>query len=64
MKVIMLGVLCLIFLVFSLFVNETMAEFIKTIVVWGSFLFLVLVLIEIWKLRFGAEKSNKWDEDP
>lgn len=64
MKVIVLGALCLIFLVFSLFLNESMAELTKTIMVWGSFLFLFLVLIEIWKLKFSKGKNNKWDEDP
>jgi len=63
-KVLTLVALCLIFLLLSLSINETLASMTKTIIAWGGFLFFALVVKEMWKLRCGTEKSNKWDEDP
>ncbi|MEL7565192.1 MAG: hypothetical protein AAGU27_09940 [Dehalobacterium sp.] len=64
MKALTLVALCLIFLFLSLSINESLASITKTIIAWGGLLFFVLVVKEMWKLRCGAEKSNKWDEDP
>ncbi|HHT62991.1 MAG: hypothetical protein ACOX4H_08050 [Bacillota bacterium] len=64
MKGLLLSAFCLVFLFLSLSINEALASIIKTIIAWGCFVFLSLTAWEIWKLKYGAGKESKWDEDP
>jgi len=64
MKGFMLFAFCLIFLVLSLSINQALASWIKTFLAWGCLLFLALVFREIWKMKYGVCKGDKWDEDP